>query len=285
MSVTFEQTANPYMAPDVSASAWEQQEGDRLQTMDDVLAAVTAADLMPVFEEVQAAKGTTGVTLLDIGAGPSTTTERLCDARGVEYFALDVNESFLASRPTDEDHKLLGKSEDLPLEDKSVDITYSRAVTAWNADPKQAIAEQLRVTRDKAVFTEFDWSHVTVNSPDMSVVADGMAARAAMLGALSRVGFKTEYGQKLGREIQEVADAAGIAIVRSEVRHELPEGDHRALFLGAASTIVEQLKQAGPGAAATVASFLEGYMHTVRNAKEVRMRLPALVTNVVEIVE
>lgn len=289
--------ANVYIDRGLAATDWEAKESARLRTMDEFLGAVTHGDLVPVVEGVQAIHPGEGVTLLDIGAGTGTTTEELCREHGVDYSAFDAKKEFLDGRATiDSSHKLLGRSEDMTeIPDAAFNITYSRAATAWSSDPDRTIAEQLRVTGDTAVFTEYDWSRAHVHSESNDVTAAGMAAKLAIMSVLEAAHFDTLLGAELQDRIDRVASAAGYIIEHVHVRHELPEADHRELFANVANTIVAQLRAAsgntanavGAAKAATAASILTKYLGIITRASSdsVTFRLPALSTEVVRIIE
>jgi SAM-dependent methyltransferase len=220
--------------------------------------------------------------LLDLGAGTGTAVEDLCNAHGVAYYALDVSADLLGRRSGPQGRKLVGRAECLPVADEAFDVTFSRAVTAWNSEPVTAIGEQLRVTAagGTAIFTEFDWtrSGMTLRS---QALADGMAARAAMMAALSRGGFMPRYGASLGRDIDLAACAAGLTYTRQEHVVELPVGDHRKVFLDAARNIIGYLRSTHVAAAVTASMFLESCARAVENARTIELKLPTIVTQVV----
>ncbi len=259
-------------------TGWTGAEAGRLRRMDELLAAVTTADLAPILADASAHGP---VRLLDVGAGTGATVEDLCTAHGVTYYALDASGPLLAARPTDPARKVLGRAEHLPLAGGTFGLTFSRAVLAWCADPRAAIREQLRVTAagGTAVFTEFDWTRAGLTTRSQAL-ADGMAARAAMMGALVRGGFAPGYGARLGTDVDAVTEGAGW--VREQRVVELPAGDHRAVFLDAARTVIAHLRGMTAAPAATAAMFLESYAAAVEDpANSIELRLPALVTQLV----
>jgi len=276
---------NPYVRGQGTASdAWGSHEADRLTGMDVFFAPVAEADLVPLFASFVGDKE--DVKLLDIGAGSGTTNEELCGDHGISYYALDANPTILEARPTPEDHKILGRTEAMDLPTHSFDVTYSRAVTAWSSDPERAIGQQLRVTKvgGFAVFTEFDWSSVRPG-------ADGgnaeliMGTKSLMMQALAAIGFHPEFGRDMGLIIDHAADKSGLFYDRKEVRYELPEGDYRELFLGAATSILIELNRAGGDAATTLAALLQTNIKRIERMQAVSFHLPALVTDIVRLVD
>jgi SAM-dependent methyltransferase len=264
----------------LGASAWDIHEIDRLKSMDDLLAAVTQGDLNPILNSVLSEKVGGAVSILDIGAGSGNTVENLCEEAGGVYYALDANGELLASRATDPSRKIHSTAESIPADDGAFDITFSRAVTAWTPEPRAAIAEQLRVTGRVAVFTEFDWTGAAM-ALGSDALAEGMAAKAAMMLALTKGGFKPDYGTRLGADIDHVATSAGIEYTREERILDLPPGDHRQIFLDAARGISAYLRATKAGAAVTMATFLDGYVRDIEGAETVRMTLPTIVTQIV----
>lgn len=276
--------ANIYTAPPAQAAetqAWSVHEAARLRTMGAVVASVTKADLAPIFAEMTSTDGIP-IQFIDIGAGSDTTTEELCGAAGVEYTALDGKEDFLEGRSTEPSRKILADVGDIPRPDGSYDVTFSRAVTAWQEDPRGSIAEQLRVTRlgGAAVFTEFDWTHsgAVSGSPAEAAI---MTARSIMMLALSTAKFKPNFGEQLGKCIDEAVKEQAITVQRTEVRHDLPAGDYTAIFLDAAQNVLLQLKATGRGQAAVLAGLLEDSLAKIEAAGSCLIRLPALVTQIV----
>jgi len=276
--------ANLYTAQQAQAAeaqVWSAHEAARLRTMGMLVASVTEADLAPIFTEMTPTDGTR-LRFIDIGAGSDTTTEELCDAAGVEYTALDGKEDFLEGRSTEPSRKILADVGDIPRPDGSYDVTFSRAVTAWQEHPRGSIAEQLRVTRlgGVAVFTEFDWTHsgAVAGSPGEAAI---MTARSIMMLALSTAKFKPDFGAQLGKCIDEVVEGQAINAQRTEVRHDLPSGDYTALFLDAAQNVLLQLRATGRGQAAVLAGLLEDSLVKIEAAGSCLIRLPALVTQIV----
>jgi SAM-dependent methyltransferase len=268
-------------------TVWEAHEARRLQTMDQLLSAVTSADLQPVFASLPKDEP---LCFLDIGAGTGATTEQLCsEASHIRYYALDVNDDFLRARPTPRTHMIQARSEALPINNGVFDITYSRAVTAWNKNPEVAIAEQLRATRlgGVAVFTEFDWTDSGVEL-DSDAIEACMGVRAITELVLTLGGFNVEYGAQLGTAVDratERSDKKDIHYMRREVRHQFPAGDYRSIFLEAADNILAQLQERGRGMAETLSMMLQEYIPTIHDAEHCALRLPALVTETVTLEE
>ena len=63
-----------------------------------------------------------------------------------------------------------------------------------------------------------------------------------MMGFLASVGFKPEYGDTLGADVETAVEAASVECVQIEMRHDLLPGDHRLIFLESAETILGQLE-------------------------------------------
>jgi SAM-dependent methyltransferase len=265
-----------------SSRVWEREEAERLKGMDGFLGVITRSDLVPVIEAVKNAERADQVRFLDIAAGTGSTTAELCQSFGVDYTALDANETILRDR-TLGSKNVQGKSEQLPFPDGSFDITFSRAATAWNANPQQAILEQLRVTRPGgyAIFTEFDWGLSGTDDIADPIARKLMAARGLMLQVLSHVGFKPEYGEVLGRDIDTLAAQQSRSVDRQETRHELPAGDYRPIFLDSAEVLRKQLAELKP----SLATRLQGLMSSVEQAETIDFKLPVVVTQVVRIPE
>ena len=142
----------------------------------------------------------------------------------------------LDQRPAGET-KILASSSEIPLENDSMDVSYSKAVTAWSDEPRRAIAEQLRVTRGGgvAVFTEFDWSDAGTGKHSSPEEGERIARlKQTMVDVLGKSGFKPFYGGRLKADIEEVIAQDGLDCRIEEVMHDFPEGDHRTLLLGAA---------------------------------------------------
>lgn len=277
---------NLYEQDGAAGRQWAGDESSRLANMDSFFQLFAREDLDPVFADVAARYPDQPAQLLDIGAGTGMVTESLCAEQNVAYFALDVNQELLAGRTTETTHKILGSAEATNLPENSFDITFSRAVTAWNADPKAAIAEQLRVTRlgGYAVFTEFDWTDAGAVS-ETEVTATTMATKAIMMEALTLAGFKPEYGKQLGSDVSEVVRAAGLRGEQFTARHELPAGDYREILLEGAETICAQLDQFKHGQPAAMAAMLRTNIAHIRSAETFSFRLPALVTRIVRLAE
>lgn len=218
-------------------TGWGTAEMPRLQNMDHLLAEVTRKPLSSVLESLPE-----GANLLDIGAGAGTTVEELCAENGADYYALDVNAQLLAGRDTPHSHKVLGRAESLPFKHGAFDVTLTRAVTGWNADPKRAIEEQLRITKlgGVAVFMEFDWDSAGMDW-DSKGFAAGMLAKLIMMKALSAFGFKPTYGQGLEKDIDAVIARTQLDCTREGNTVVLPAGDHRGVLLDAADQISGQL--------------------------------------------
>lgn len=170
--------------PAYEGGSWLGVEGERLQTMDSWLAPITIDAVGPV---------EAGDRVLDIGAGTGTDLASYVIDAGGEFTAVDMNADFLSKR--DKGDKIQANAERLPFRDQMFDVTHSRAVTGWVVNKPESIREQLRVSQERAVFCEFDWS----------TVRGGMAiqqSRALMLQVLATAGFNPEYGKNLLGDVQ-----------------------------------------------------------------------------------
>ena len=268
------------------AAEWGVAESSRLKTMDGLFAPVAAADIIPPLVERRIGTFIAGrqATFADIGAGTGTTTEELCELIGVDYFAIDVNAQLLSDRATREDRKILGSNTDLPFPDNHFDITHTRAVTGWSNEPLKAISEQLRVTAfgGVAMFSEFDWTHSGA-LPESQAVTAIMKARAIMMRILRSGGFEPTYGARLAEDVDAVAHAQGVSYRRQETRHELEVGEYRPFLLHSIDTILEQV-EGSRGSIGVIATMLSGCRREIADTEGIKFRLPALVTQRVDVI-
>ncbi|HEX6461788.1 MAG TPA: methyltransferase domain-containing protein [Candidatus Saccharimonadales bacterium] len=272
---------NPYLRAHQERDVWGGFEAERLKTMDELLTITACKDLQPTLEAIR----DTPSYLLDIGAGTGTTIKELCEPSGATYIALDANTAILEARGEHE-IKVKARSEDLPLPDGSIDITYSRAVTAWSARPKEVIAEQLRVTKQggTAIFTEFDWSKAGPGKHSGAEEVELISRmRDTMLGVLQNLGFQPNYGARLGTEIDEVTQEEGIYCERHEQTHEFPEGDHSQLLHGVINNLVEQLRLNPTEPAQHLANGLEADMIRFQALGHHSFNIPVLITQKINV--
>ncbi len=222
-----------------------------------------------------------GGQLLDIGAGTATEVQELCTANSVGYIALDINENYLSERPPGAVGLIRARSNQLPVANNSIDITHSRATTAWSKEPEASIAEQLRVTRPGglAVFTEFDWSEAKAAKD--SPIADTInAARHIMRLALRDMGYISNYGAKLSYEVSRILTNQGITFDGEDVIYRLGQGDYRDYFLGDIKTLLSGMRENK----SSMVSTLESEMKVIENSTEpLVMNLPTLVSKIVRI--
>lgn len=256
---------------------WGTAEMPRLQNMDQLLAKVTREPLSSVLGSMPG-----GASLLDIGAGAGKTVEGLCAENGASYYALDVNAQLLAGRDTPESHKVLGRAESLPFKNGVFDVTLTRAVTGWNADPQKAIEEQLRITKlgGTAVFMEFDWAPAGMDWESKGFAA-GMLAKLIMMKALSTFGFKPTYGQDLENDIDAVVARSQFDCAREGSTVVLPAGDHRGVLLDAADQISGQLLRTPK--AVMLGQELASAANEIRNCPDgvLTVNLPAIAIHTV----
>lgn len=243
---------NPYIH---EQGAWETSEVERLKSMDALQAHVAVKDIEPVFQLAGHQIG----SFLDIGAGTGSTARELCQHYDVPYIALDVNSTLLGAREEGDSLRVRASSNHLPFADGAIDVTYSKAVTAWNSDPRGAIAEQLRVTKGggMAIFTEFDWSKAgpgKYSSPEEEMLINRI--RSVLMGMLQASGFRPNYGATLADEVRAVIKEKNIRGECHETVHAFPEGDHSELLIGAAESLVQGVYASGKAADENVANIL-----------------------------
>lgn len=210
-------------------------ETQRLANMDAALAPVTTADLVAVLENRP--KG----TLLDIGAGTGMTVHDICDQFGFRYVPLDVNEGLLNERPEASVDKILAANTSIPRADGAFDVTFSRALTGWAKEPRESIQEQLRVTKDVAIFTEFDWAQ-SRSGDDMNPLHKELleSIKSRLISGLAMAGFNAYYGASLGEDVQAVLAESDFNAQQYATVHSFPEGDHRGLVVEASTSFVDK---------------------------------------------
>jgi len=273
---------NPYARGD---ERWLNAEAGRLQDMDAFFEPFTHEDLGPVIA-MQKGEHPEGVSLLDIAAATSTTTEAMCDEAGVTYYALDIDPGMLAQRKTPPGRTIISPSQAMDtVGSETFDVTYSRAATGWSSAPRDSIAEQLRVTRDGgvAVFSEFDWSTAGADIRTQAGKAVS-GAKAILQIALVEQGFRPEYGKlQLAKDIDAVAAAQRLAYVREETVHVMPVADYRAFMLNMTGQLLEGLSLFEKGMAVTMRHDLAEYIGEIEAADELEFTLPNVVTQTIQI--
>lgn len=224
-----------YEIPD--AVDWNATEAARLTDMDKLVQPYTQKDLIDILRTRR------GATALDVAAGPGTTVQKLCEMGGVTYVSLDINKEILAKRTNP--FNVMGSKYELPFPDKFVDISFSRASTAWGNDARGAIEEQLRVTRDVAVFSEFDWSQARPGDEMPPEDAELLVSiKDTLQGTLASIGFEPLYGNRqLGEDIREVVRSGNIACEIEEISHHFPPNDYRAYLCKAAEGLIPYASQ------------------------------------------
>lgn len=283
-----------------AAAAWEQQEGNRLRSMREYVGAVCRADLGPVFDEVQGRHPGQQLEMVDLGAGPDRGVEDFATERGVGYTAYDGNQTYLAQRVeegTDPSSVIVGRLEDMgDIPEAAFDISYSRAATGWSAARDHTIAEQLRITGDTAVFSEFNWRDASVESNEMEVESAAYLAKMAMIRILQAAGFNPLLGESLQERVATVAAAQGYVIEQHHQPRPLPPGDHREIFVESIHTILGQVQAVtnNPDSSTTAVvnarlasgPLLEALRVFERYPQaQMTVRLPELVTEVVRIIK
>lgn len=278
-----------------TAEGWQDTEGNRLRTMREYVDSVSRDDLGPVIATLQAERPGRQLELIDLGCGPDRGVEEFCAENAVGYTGYDGNPVFLQQRGTDPFRTIQGRLEDMSsIPDGVYDITFSRAATAWSSDPDRTIAEQLRITGDTAVFTEYDWAPASVMCGHMDVLGAGIAAKATMICVLEAAGFNAEFGAGLHERVARVAAECGYDVesITSEM-HELSGGaNNRDLFLESANTICAQLRavrgdpatsRAKKIQSAMMLSRLEHYKSIIEQAPagSMAITLPPLHTTIV----
>jgi SAM-dependent methyltransferase len=89
--------------------------------------------------------------VLNIGAGAGSY-----EPRDREVIAVEPSPVMIAQRPAGAAPAIQGVTEDIPLEDKSVDATMGVFTMQHWDDVDRGLAEVLRVTRDRVVFLTLD---------------------------------------------------------------------------------------------------------------------------------
>lgn len=101
-----------------------------------------------------------GKIVLDVGAGPNTELGKFVRKHGGEYLAFDISEAFLESQKRENSNAVRGNAKELPFRDSSVDIAHERFVLMHLSpeDRKKVIEELFRISKNKTIFAEYDWS-------------------------------------------------------------------------------------------------------------------------------
>ncbi len=143
--------------------------------------------------------------VLDIGSGENSNLAALTSEKGGQYVALDRRLDALQTLVSSPDWKgtaIQANATELPLRDRSVDISHSRLVHAWLNDEQRvaAVQEMFRVLREggKFVAIDFDWETME-GSPAIMRFAE---VATTILG---RVGFDSTYGS---HALQTVSEAS-----------------------------------------------------------------------------
>lgn len=146
-----------------------------------------------------------GKKILDIGSGPNLSLGAWAEKKGAKYIALDIVEQFLHEHKNASRDAVRGTVEALPFADNSIDITHTRLVLMHLAEArkKEAIREVYRVTKERALFLEFDWGGFS-GSQEVNDFRD-IAAKAGEL-----LGVDIFMGRKLKNEIISAVGGANL---------------------------------------------------------------------------
>lgn len=196
-----------------------------------------------------------------------------------------ANPADLVCRTGQAAYRIASAGEPLPFGDRQVDVTREQGVLAFYPNQRQFISEQLRVTSMLAVMSECDWSLMALDSTCPDVQIAGNALVTYMLSVLAQRKHNTTSGRLLPQTLTDIlTDPAWRRnYERQKVVHELPRADYRDLFLGTLDGIL-----AGQGTDMRSNPFadrdvLMEDIDTVRNAQSVSIRLPAVVTEIVQL--
>jgi ubiquinone/menaquinone biosynthesis C-methylase UbiE len=163
--------------------------------------------------------------LIDIGAGSSTEFGHWVRKLGGRYLAVDISSEMLASRIFG-DKKLYGNKEasadDLSdIQDKQFDYSHMKLVLMHldQEKRKKAISEALRVSKKKSFFLDADWSGWggTKTVTDFVDFVQGEINKYRVIDNF--------IGQKIEKEIREVADALGYKVTRV-IKFKQEAGNH-----------------------------------------------------------
>lgn len=143
--------------------------------------------------------------VLDIGSGENSNLATLTAEKGAQYVALDRRLDALqtlVSSPGWKGTAIQADATELPLRDRSVEISHARLVHAWLTDEQriQAIQEMFRVLREGGTFVsiDFDWETME-GSPAIMRFAE---VATTILG---KVGFDSTYGSHALETVSEAS--------------------------------------------------------------------------------
>lgn len=132
-----------------------------------------------------------GKTVLDVGAGPNIILGEYVRSKGGEYIAFDVSESYLREQKSSGALPVQGIVEELPFRTESVDVVHTRLVL-MHLMPEQrekALAETIRVSKERSIFMEGDWAGFINEEPSVNIFRDfgfnGIYGRLDFLNFLS----------------------------------------------------------------------------------------------------
>ncbi len=137
--------------------------------------------------------------VLDVGAGTGEFTAVLRSETDGTVLALDADRELVTDVPSP---RLLGDATHLPLRDALVDLVVCQALLVNLPEPRDAIAEFVRVSTDLVAAVEPDNSAVTVES---TVDAESRLARRARERYLDGVMTDASLG-----DVTDLFEAAGL---------------------------------------------------------------------------
>ncbi|MBI4359707.1 MAG: class I SAM-dependent methyltransferase [Candidatus Jacksonbacteria bacterium] len=174
----------------------------------------------PVFVSEQLLGDINGKTVLDIGAGTNTILQSWISEKGGKYIALDPVKQYAQEQRAEGVFSVVGKGEDLPFQNSSVDVAHTRFVLMHLDAERRAgvIQEARRVSKERALFLEYDWNTI-VGGEKIKRFVDFCAKIAGPLG------INLFMGSSLENDIRHVIGENG----KFQIQHFLREkGDYYA---------------------------------------------------------
>lgn len=106
-----------------------------------------------------------GKTILDLGSGPNPKLGEYVKSKGGHYVAFDIDENFLNIQAGSGSDSVLGSVKSLPFPNQSIEIAHMRFVLMHQspADKDWVIAEAVRISSQRAIFMDYDWTNAGGN--------------------------------------------------------------------------------------------------------------------------
>lgn len=223
-------------------------EAERLKTMAGIMDDVSLLHIAPE----------AGATIVDLGAGDSTTLGTLITQRGSRYVPVDHRGPAIAS------HKAAGFNDareayltDTGLVGSVADVVHARLVFGWLSleQRREALEEMVRVAKEggKIVIADADWD--TLQGPD-----ELESAARLVRDILREAGFDSTYGKNMGEDINSIVSDS---LVGSRVSTGLAE--RISLFQG-------PIKEAVPILSQTASSLFEHLENIGQTEQLVKLR-------------